>query len=191
MLTNIPIASKHPNITEVNHGLSYFENAKRNMFEVRKNENFDGLKKTILSFTKNLYKMQAVTELYERRKEFDLIVVNYKFNEVRIQGTKQDEARTKCSTNKQCECLIPRWCTLSYTKFPSSLSLRQGSTLTRVLCWEMSSVRLTCLKSCTCRNPSRCLLGIASRVPFGSLLQGSRGGTGTLCPWFRKRYAYY
>ncbi|XP_063840618.1 UDP-glycosyltransferase UGT5-like isoform X2 [Scylla paramamosain] len=82
MLTNIPVASKHPNITEVNHGLSYFEDAKRNMFEVRKNENFDGLKKTILSFAKNLYKRQAVTELYERRKEFDLIVVNYKFNEM-------------------------------------------------------------------------------------------------------------
>ncbi|MPC30604.1 UDP-glycosyltransferase UGT5-like [Portunus trituberculatus] len=82
MLTNIPVASKHPNISEVNHGLSYFEDAKRNMFEVRKNENFDGLKKTILSFAKNLYKVQAVMELYKRRKEFDLIVVNYKFNEM-------------------------------------------------------------------------------------------------------------
>lgn len=85
MLTNIPVASKHPNITEINHGLSYFEDAKRNMFEIRKNENFDGLKKAMLSFAKNLYKVQSVAELFERRKEFDLIMVNYKFNEVGVQ----------------------------------------------------------------------------------------------------------
>ena len=87
MLTNIPVASTHPNITDINHGLSYFEDTKRNMFEIRKNENMNLLKETMLSFAKNLYKVKAVMELYERRKEFDLIVVNYKLNEVRIQGT--------------------------------------------------------------------------------------------------------
>ncbi|KAG0710470.1 UDP-glucuronosyltransferase 2B14 [Chionoecetes opilio] len=81
MLTNIPVASKHPNIKEINHGLSFFEVAKVNMFEVRKNENFGGLKKTMLSFAKHLYKVPAVAKLFERRKEFDVILVNHWFNE--------------------------------------------------------------------------------------------------------------
>lgn len=84
MLTDTPVASKHPNITEIQHGLAYFSAAKQNMFNVRKNENYDGLKKTMLSFAKNLYRVPAVKELYQRRKEFDLIIVNYKFNEVSL-----------------------------------------------------------------------------------------------------------
>ena len=84
MLTTTPVASTHPNVTEVNHGLTFFEDAKRNMFEVRKKQNMDGLKKTMHSFAKYLFQVPAVAELFKRRKEFDLIVVSYKFNEVSV-----------------------------------------------------------------------------------------------------------
>lgn len=84
MLTDIPVASQHPNITEIQHGLAYFSLAKKNMFVVRKNENYDGLKRTMVSFAKNLYKVPAVKELYQRRKEFDLVIVSHKLNEVSI-----------------------------------------------------------------------------------------------------------
>ncbi|XP_050693301.1 UDP-glycosyltransferase UGT5-like [Eriocheir sinensis] len=82
MLTDIPVASQHPNITEIQHGLAYFSLAKKNMFVVRKNENYDGLKRTMVSFAKNLYKVPAVKELYQRRKEFDLVIVSHKLNEM-------------------------------------------------------------------------------------------------------------
>lgn len=99
MLTETPVASKNPNITEIQHGLGYFSAAKQNMFKIRKNENLDGLKKTMVSFAKNLYKVPAVKELYDRRKEFDLIIVNYRFNEVSLKD-KQYHLKEKHETSR-------------------------------------------------------------------------------------------
>lgn len=85
MLTNHPKSSKHPNIHEVTHGLPYFREDGKNMFEVRKQSKMGGLQLFVDSLpliARDMYQVPEVKELYERRKEFDLIVVNHMFNEV-------------------------------------------------------------------------------------------------------------
>ncbi|KAG0700404.1 UDP-glucuronosyltransferase 2B19 [Chionoecetes opilio] len=84
MLTNLPPASKNPNIMEINHDLPYMGNATQNMFDKgKKSGRCLGDFKYMLPFiAKELYKVPAVKKLYDKRKEFDLIVVNHMLNEV-------------------------------------------------------------------------------------------------------------
>nr|XP_045586570.1 UDP-glucosyltransferase 2-like [Procambarus clarkii] len=83
MLTNHPKSSKHPNIHEVTHNLPHFSVDKMNMFDTRKDptRGFSILTTVLPAIARDMYKVPVVKELYERRKEFDLIVVNPLFNE--------------------------------------------------------------------------------------------------------------
>ncbi|XP_053649663.1 UDP-glycosyltransferase UGT5 isoform X3 [Cherax quadricarinatus] len=84
MLTNHPKSSKHPNIYETTHALDIMKEDKVNMFDRRKTLTGPlSLMKTVLpTLARDLYEVPVVKELYERRKEFDLIVINHMFNEI-------------------------------------------------------------------------------------------------------------
>ncbi|XP_042233287.1 UDP-glycosyltransferase UGT5-like isoform X2 [Homarus americanus] len=84
MLTNHPKSSKHPNIFEVTHGLPHFREDNVNMFDSRKDPT-GGLNifvTALPAIARDMYKVKAVKDLYDKRKDFDLIVVNHMFNEV-------------------------------------------------------------------------------------------------------------
>ncbi|XP_069945347.1 UDP-glycosyltransferase UGT5 isoform X2 [Cherax quadricarinatus] len=82
MLTNHPKSSKHPNIQEVNHGLPYFHNI--NMFSYLNDPTgaFSQFTTVLPAVARDLYNVPEVKDLYERRKEFDLFMVDHAFNEV-------------------------------------------------------------------------------------------------------------
>lgn len=87
MLTGHPPSSRNPSIYEINHELPFldFLNLKNKSIFERRKDGTGGLTtfKTLLpAVARDLYKVPAVMELYEKRKEFDLIVVNHIFNEV-------------------------------------------------------------------------------------------------------------
>ncbi|XP_064113058.1 UDP-glycosyltransferase UGT5-like [Macrobrachium nipponense] len=84
MLTNHNKPSKHPNIREINHGLDDFNTDNMNMFEERKKPAgaFQLFKTALPSLARKLYQLPEVKELFEKRKEFDLIVINHMFNEI-------------------------------------------------------------------------------------------------------------
>ncbi|XP_042887614.1 uncharacterized protein LOC122263301 [Penaeus japonicus] len=84
MLANHPPALKHPNVQEINHGLPYFREENLNMFETRENPGgaFAMFATALPAIARELYKVPKVKELYERRKDFDLIIINHMFNEV-------------------------------------------------------------------------------------------------------------
>ncbi|XP_068216692.1 uncharacterized protein [Palaemon carinicauda] len=84
MLTNHNKPSKHPNIREINHGLSDFNTDNINMFEARKNPSggFQLFKTALPSMARKLYQLPEVKEIYEKRKDFDLIVINHMSNEI-------------------------------------------------------------------------------------------------------------
>ncbi|XP_037792841.1 uncharacterized protein LOC119588212 [Penaeus monodon] len=84
MLVNHPPASKHPNIQEINHELTDFREENMNMFETRENPAgaFGMFETALPAIARKLYKVPKVKELYDRRKEFDLIVINHMFNEL-------------------------------------------------------------------------------------------------------------
>ncbi|XP_069180849.1 UDP-glucosyltransferase 2 [Procambarus clarkii] len=84
MLTNEAKLAKYPNIREVTHGLRHFKHEHRNMFEYLNDPigGFGSFKYILPAIARELYKVPVVKELYEKRKEFDLIVVDHEFNEV-------------------------------------------------------------------------------------------------------------
>nr|XP_045609683.1 UDP-glucosyltransferase 2-like [Procambarus clarkii] len=84
MLTNEANLTKYPNIHEVTHGLRHFKHENRNMFEYLNNPigGFGAFKYILPAIARELYNVPVVKELYEKRKEFDLIVVDHEFNEV-------------------------------------------------------------------------------------------------------------
>lgn len=82
MLTNHPKVSMHPNILESYHELPHMKLL--DMFN--KGKEMSGGLSTFGDFLpamfRELYKLPSVKELYKKRKEFDLIIVNHMFNEV-------------------------------------------------------------------------------------------------------------
>ena len=86
MLSGLPPVSKHPNITEINHGLSYLDSSERNMFHERTQARgiISTFQRILPLMAQEMYKVPSVKKLYEERKEFDLIVVNHMFNEVSV-----------------------------------------------------------------------------------------------------------
>lgn len=84
MLSNNPKSSRHPNIYEFEHGLPDFNTDNMNMFDIRKDPTggFTLFTIALPAIARKLYKVPKVKELYEKRKEFDLIIVNHMFNEV-------------------------------------------------------------------------------------------------------------
>nr|XP_045586778.1 UDP-glucosyltransferase 2-like [Procambarus clarkii] len=85
MLTNRPKSSNHPNIHEVTHGVSHFKEDKVNMFDYLKDPtgSFQMFVDMLPAIARDFYKDTLVKELYERRKSFDLFIVDHAFNEVR------------------------------------------------------------------------------------------------------------
>ncbi|XP_069190581.1 UDP-glycosyltransferase UGT5 isoform X2 [Procambarus clarkii] len=84
MLTNQPKSSKHPNIHEFSHDLPHFRVGEVNMFDYRSDPT-GGLTEfevVLPLMARDIYKVPVVKDLYERRKEFDLIIVDHAFNEV-------------------------------------------------------------------------------------------------------------
>ncbi|XP_069945344.1 UDP-glycosyltransferase UGT5-like isoform X2 [Cherax quadricarinatus] len=82
ILTNKPKSSKHPNILEVNHGLQL--SSGQNKFKCL-NYPMNGISHFatgLPTIARDLYKVPKVKDLFERRKEFDLIMVDSSFNEV-------------------------------------------------------------------------------------------------------------
>ncbi|KAK8724695.1 hypothetical protein OTU49_011227 [Cherax quadricarinatus] len=84
MLTNQPKSSKHPNIEDIHLDVPYFRIENLNVFEERKNPSgiFQMLETTLPNLAKELYKVPVVEDLYQRRKEFDVIMINQMFNEI-------------------------------------------------------------------------------------------------------------
>ncbi|XP_069959565.1 UDP-glycosyltransferase UGT5-like isoform X1 [Cherax quadricarinatus] len=84
MLTNQPKSSKHPNIEDNTHDLPYFKDENINFFENRKSPSgaFQLFETSLPTLARELYKIPLVKDLYERRKEFDVIVIDQLFNEV-------------------------------------------------------------------------------------------------------------
>ena len=80
----LPPFFKHPNITEINHGMTQMEDNTVNMFVNRKSSTGGlGVFKIILpAMARDLYKVPSVKTLYEKRKEFDLVLIDHLFNEV-------------------------------------------------------------------------------------------------------------
>ncbi|CAL4070509.1 unnamed protein product [Meganyctiphanes norvegica] len=84
MLSNHPSTFKQSNITIINHGLTDFNIDEMNMFEARTNPSA-GRKiftTALPAIAEKLYHVPEVLDLYQRRKEFDLFIVNHMFNEV-------------------------------------------------------------------------------------------------------------
>ncbi|XP_042887611.1 UDP-glycosyltransferase UGT5-like [Penaeus japonicus] len=84
MLSSYPASSKNPNVLEINHGLKDFDVEDMNLFESRNDPTggFSSLQNTLPAMTKKLYKVPKVMELYEKRKTFDLIILDYTINEM-------------------------------------------------------------------------------------------------------------
>ncbi|XP_042887607.1 UDP-glycosyltransferase UGT5-like isoform X2 [Penaeus japonicus] len=84
MLSSYPASSKNPNVLEINHGLKDFDVEDMNLFESRNDPTggFSILGEILGPMVKKLYKIPEVMELYEKRKTFDLIIVDHMMNEM-------------------------------------------------------------------------------------------------------------
>lgn len=84
MLINHAVESKNENITVVFHGLDDFRPEKVSMFRIRGDvrEVSRIYSEKLVAASKKLYKVPKVRKLYERRKDFDLIIVFHMMNEV-------------------------------------------------------------------------------------------------------------
>nr|XP_053656458.1 UDP-glycosyltransferase UGT5-like [Cherax quadricarinatus] len=83
MLTNHHKSSKHPNIVEVPHNLTYTKEESTNIFHDRATPTgiFQFMARVLPAAARDIYKIPAVKNLYNRRKEFDLVVINHMYNE--------------------------------------------------------------------------------------------------------------
>lgn len=84
MLSNHPNPIKYSNIYEFEHGLPDFKETQFNVFDARKDK-FGGfsLVKTVLpAMAKKIFGLPEVRKLYDRRRDFDLIIIDHMSNEV-------------------------------------------------------------------------------------------------------------
>ncbi|KAG0730428.1 UDP-glucuronosyltransferase 2B7 [Chionoecetes opilio] len=84
ILSSLPLGFKHPNVTEIYHDLMQKHKLPDDMFEVRKASagGLEIFKDVLPGLAKDLYKVPAVKKLYEKRKEYDLIITDHEFNEI-------------------------------------------------------------------------------------------------------------
>ncbi|XP_076042289.1 UDP-glycosyltransferase UGT5-like [Oratosquilla oratoria] len=84
MLTNQAPSSKHPNIHEFTHGIREADYDSFNVFEYLKEneESFAPSAFIIETLGRKLYHIQEVKDIYNKRKEFDLIVIDSYMNDV-------------------------------------------------------------------------------------------------------------
>ncbi|KAF2356870.1 UDP-glucuronosyl/UDP-glucosyltransferase [Trinorchestia longiramus] len=78
-----PPADDNPNITYIDHGLRHFDSSDRNMFEAEENEKemFQQLEIAFRAIARELHEVPVVRKLYNRRHQFDLMIVHSLFNE--------------------------------------------------------------------------------------------------------------
>ena len=76
---------EHPKIKHFRHGLREFDVDSYNMFELGRNPDvlFKKFEVIFPVIASKIYNDPVVKDLYSRRKEFDLIVINGIFNNVR------------------------------------------------------------------------------------------------------------
>lgn len=82
MLGAFPGSSEHQGILEINHELQSLSDLP--MFDMRK-DGIGGLtlfQNRLPAMAQKLYTVPVVKKLYEKRKDFDLIIINHLFNEV-------------------------------------------------------------------------------------------------------------
>ncbi|XP_047491452.1 UDP-glycosyltransferase UGT5-like isoform X1 [Penaeus chinensis] len=84
MLSSYPASSKNPNVTEIDHELRDLHDDNYNIFEYRDDPTggFSLLSEIVPVIVKKLYRIPVVMELYEKRKTFDLIIVDHMMNEM-------------------------------------------------------------------------------------------------------------
>ncbi|XP_076065862.1 UDP-glycosyltransferase UGT5-like [Oratosquilla oratoria] len=84
MISNHPPSNKHPNISEINHNIEEIDLDNFNVFEFESSPEsfFSYFIHTYQVLGEKMYKIQEVKELYNKRKEFDLIVIDSYVNEV-------------------------------------------------------------------------------------------------------------
>ncbi|XP_047491391.1 UDP-glycosyltransferase UGT5-like [Penaeus chinensis] len=84
LVVNHPPVSKHPNIEEIDHDLPDFKTESMDLFATRADPAgvFTLFQKALPNLARKLYKVPKVKELYDRRKEFDIIIIDHMFNEV-------------------------------------------------------------------------------------------------------------
>ncbi|XP_064112835.1 UDP-glycosyltransferase UGT5-like isoform X2 [Macrobrachium nipponense] len=83
MLTSYDIQHQNPNIREIPHGLPHYPRATINMFSDANTVLgiFHTLGDKMQKMARDIYQVPRVRELYKKRKEYDVIVVNNLFNE--------------------------------------------------------------------------------------------------------------
>ncbi|XP_068217267.1 UDP-glycosyltransferase UGT5-like isoform X3 [Palaemon carinicauda] len=86
MLTSYDIKHKNLNIREIPHGLPHYPKAQINMFDVAKRTSgiIGALKERVCKMARDMYQVPHVKELYRRRKEYDIIIIDHLFHEIDI-----------------------------------------------------------------------------------------------------------
>ena len=84
MLSNNDEPVQRENFYEIYHQVPYFDEAKLNAFEIRKDNQsgFTHFRTKLPLMARHFYQIPEVKQLYERRKEFDLVIIDHMFNEV-------------------------------------------------------------------------------------------------------------
>ncbi|XP_042221656.1 UDP-glycosyltransferase UGT5-like [Homarus americanus] len=84
MLTNNTESCKHPNIREFNHGIPGPSFDKSDLMNKLKgsSKTAEFLKEYEIVMARKLYKVPSVRDIYRRRKEFDLIVLHHRYNQM-------------------------------------------------------------------------------------------------------------
>ena len=83
MISPFDAPDNNPNVTYINHGLPHGPQ-NHNMFEVRYDMSLlmDLFVKELPALAKKFYDVPSVREIYNKRKQFDLIIFDWLFNEV-------------------------------------------------------------------------------------------------------------
>ncbi|XP_045616802.2 UDP-glucosyltransferase 2 [Procambarus clarkii] len=84
MLTSNQELVDYPNIQEIYHGIPIESMFNRSLFEDRNDPIgiFLLLGEILLTVVKRIYQVPVVKDLYHRRKEFDLVIINQRYNEI-------------------------------------------------------------------------------------------------------------
>ena len=87
MLSNHPPHDENPNINYIYHGLKHFDESYMDVFQIADNPKvmFKIFAEMFPKIAQELYTVPVVKDLYARRHEFDVVIIDQFFNEVRIQ----------------------------------------------------------------------------------------------------------
>lgn len=84
MLSNHPPHDKNPSIKYITHGLTHFDESELDPFGMAKTPEkmFAFFEEVFPKIARDLYKVPSVKEIYDKRKDFDVIIIDQMFNEV-------------------------------------------------------------------------------------------------------------